>query len=52
MGVMCIYNMDIEDFINAKSYDAGKLVHFNVSVMVDNDFMKAKDNNDFISFGS
>lgn len=41
MGVMAVYNMDIEEFINAKSYDAGKLVHFNVSVMVDNDFMKA-----------
>lgn len=43
MGVMSIYNMDIEEFINAKSYDAGKLVHFNVTVMVDNDFMQAKD---------
>lgn len=45
MGVMSIYNMDIEEFINAKSYDAGKLNHFNVTVMVDNDFMEAKDMN-------
>jgi ribonucleoside-diphosphate reductase alpha chain len=48
MGVMSIYNMDIEEFINAKSYDAGKLNHFNVSVMVDNDFMIAKDKNEDI----
>jgi ribonucleoside-diphosphate reductase alpha chain len=41
MGVMCVYNMDIEEFITAKSYDEGKLVHFNISVMVDNDFMNA-----------
>ena len=32
MGVMNVYDIDIEDFINAKSYDEGKLNHFNVSV--------------------
>ena len=41
MGVMNVYNMDIEDFITAKSYDEGKLNHFNVSVMVDDDFITA-----------
>ena len=48
MGVCSIYNMDIEDFINAKSYDEGKLVHFNVSVMVDDDFMNAVRNDETI----
>ena len=46
MGVMNVYNMDIEDFITAKSYDEGKLNHFNVSVMVDDDFMTAVRNNE------
>lgn len=46
MGVMSIYNMDIEDFITAKSYDEGKLNHFNVSVMVDDDFITAVRNNE------
>lgn len=46
MGVMNVYNMDIEDFITAKSYDEGKLNHFNVSVMVDNDFITAVKNNE------
>lgn len=45
MGVMNVYNMDILDFITAKSYDEGKLNHFNVSVMVDDDFMNAVKNN-------
>lgn len=45
MGVMNIYNMDIEEFINAKSYDEGKLNHFNVSVMVDDDFISAVKEN-------
>jgi len=44
MGICSVYNMDIEDFISAKSYDEGKLVHFNVSVMVDDDFMEAVRN--------
>lgn len=48
MGVMNVYNMDIEDFIAAKSYDKGKLNHFNVSVMVDNDFMTAVRNDEDI----
>lgn len=46
MGVMNVYNMDIEEFITAKSYEAGKLNHFNVSVMVDDKFMTAVKNNE------
>lgn len=45
MGVMSVYNMDIEEFITAKSFEAGKLNHFNISVMVDNDFINAVKNN-------
>jgi len=41
MGVLNIYHPDIEEFIEAKSYDAGKLTHFNLSVMVDDNFMNA-----------
>lgn len=48
MGVMNVYNMDIIDFINAKSYDEGKLNHFNVSVMVDDNFINAVKNNENI----
>ena len=48
MGVMNVYNMDILEFISAKSYDEGKLNHFNVSVMVDDDFITAVKNNENI----
>ena len=48
MGVMNVYNMDVEDFIAAKSYDEGKLNHFNVSVMVDDDFITAVRNDEKI----
>lgn len=41
MGVLNIYHPDIEDFVTAKSREAGKLNHFNLSVMVDDEFMKA-----------
>ena len=41
MGVLNVYHPDILDFINAKSYDAGTLNHFNLSVMVDDTFMEA-----------
>lgn len=43
MGVLSIYSMDIEDFITAKSKDPTRLNHFNISVMVDDDFMEAKN---------
>lgn len=41
MGVMNVYNLDIENFIEAKAADANKLNHFNLSVMVDDDFIAA-----------
>lgn len=40
-AVLSIYHPDIEDFITAKSYEAGTLNHFNLSVMVDDQFMEA-----------
>lgn len=47
MSVLSIYHPDIYDYISAKSYEEGKLVHFNMSVMIDDDFMIAvKNNND------
>jgi ribonucleoside-diphosphate reductase alpha chain len=48
MGIMNIYSIDIEDFINAKSTDNKRLEHFNLSVMVDNDFIKAVNNDENI----
>lgn len=46
MGVMSVYHPDIVEFITAKSTNSQILKHFNLSVMVDNDFMVAvkKDN--------
>lgn len=48
MGIMNVYDMDILDFINAKSKDKNRLEHFNLSVMVDDDFMNAVKNNEKI----
>lgn len=45
MGVLNIYHPDIEEFINAKSYETKILNHFNLSVMVDDKFMEAVENN-------
>lgn len=52
MGILNIYHPDIEEFITAKSYEAGKLVHFNLSVMVDDAFIDAvrKDEKIFLHF--
>ena len=44
MGIMNVYHMDIEDFINAKATDKTKLTHFNLSVMVDDEFIDAVRN--------
>lgn len=41
MGILNIYHPDIELFIKAKSYDGNRLNHFNLSVMVDDDFYTA-----------
>lgn len=48
MGVISVYNMDIEDFVTAKSKDKNTLNHFNISVMVDDEFLKAVDNEENI----
>lgn len=49
MGCLLIYHMDILEFLEAKSWEQGKLNHFNLSVLVDDKFMKAKDNNEMIT---
>ena len=41
MGVMNIYHPDIELFIDAKSEDRSRLQHFNLSVMMDDEFIAA-----------
>lgn len=43
MGVLNVYHPDIQEFIHAKSYETGTLNHFNLSVMVDDEFMDAVD---------
>ena len=48
MGVLNVYHPDIEEFINVKS-TSGKLTHFNLSVMVDNAFMQAVENNEYVT---
>ena len=44
MGIMNIYHPDIVQFITAKSSDSEKLKHFNLSVMVDDEFLAAVKN--------
>lgn len=44
MGVLSIYHPDIEEFIYVKSQTPNRLNHFNLSVMIDDDFMKAVEN--------
>lgn len=48
MGVMNVYSMDIETFIDAKAENADKLNHFNLSVMIDDDFISAVRNDEDI----
>lgn len=49
MGILNIYHPDIELFIEAKASDANRLNHFNLSVMVDDAFMEAVENNQNIT---
>lgn len=46
MGVLNIYHPDIYDYLNAKSFDEGSLTQFNLSIMVDNEFMHAVENDE------
>lgn len=49
MGCLLIYHPDILEFLESKSWDEGKLTHFNLSILIDDEFMKAKDNNEEIT---
>lgn len=46
MGVLNVWHPDIEEFVRAKQ-ESGKLTKFNISVAVDDIFMKAVDENDY-----
>lgn len=48
MGCLCIYHPDIYEFLESKSWEEGKLTHFNLSVLVDDDFMNAVKNDNEI----
>lgn len=48
MAVLSVYHPDIEDFVTVKSKDKNRLNHFNLSVMVDNKFMQAVENDEEI----
>lgn len=48
MGVLSVYHPDIFEFLNAKASDPNRLNHFNLSVMVDDDFMAAVETDDDI----
>lgn len=48
MGILNIYHPDIFEYLEAKSFDEGKLIHFNLSIMIDDDFMTAKNNDEDI----
>ena len=46
MGILSIYHPDIYDYLESKSWDEGKLIHFNLSIMIDDEFMNAVINDD------
>ena len=46
MGCLSIRHPDIYDFITAKANDTSKLNYFNISVMVDDDFLYAVENDE------
>lgn len=48
MGVLSVYHPDIIDYVTAKSKDPNRLTQFNISVMKDDKFMKAVENNENI----
>lgn len=52
MGCLCIYHPDIYEFLESKSWDEGKLTHFNLSFLVDDKFMEVveKDENIYLRY--
>lgn len=52
MGCLSIYHPDIYEFLESKSWDENKLTHFNLSVLIDDEFMKAvkEDRNIFLRY--
>lgn len=48
MGVLNVYHPDIYEFITAKAKDQNILQYFNISVMVDDAFMEAVENDESI----
>ena len=46
MGVLNIYHPDIYEYLESKSWDEGKLTQFNLSIMVDDEFMRAVEKDD------
>ena len=48
MGCLSIYHPEIREFITAKSQDSSVLNYFNISVMVDDDFLNAVENDEDI----
>lgn len=49
MAILDVYHPDIYDFIDAKQHDTNTLQYFNMSVMVDDAFLKAVDKNEKIA---
>lgn len=49
MGVLSVYHPDIFEYVTAKSKDENRLTQFNLSVMVDDKFMEAVDNNETVT---
>lgn len=49
MAILDVYHPDIFDFIDAKQHDSNTLQYFNMSVMVDDEFLKAVDQNEQIA---
>lgn len=52
LSCLNIYHPEIYSYLDAKSYDAGKLTQFNMSIMVDDEFMNAvlDDTNIFLHY--
>ncbi len=48
MGMLSVYHPDILEFIHAKSATEGRLNHFNLSVVIDNNFMFAVNHDENI----